>query len=243
MFQEGLDTVSQTLEDTMKPLPELLISVDISATDTPEQIQSLLELFNRYQVHATFFVTLAWAHKYPDDARKLATGHELGLYQPAGAAVLPESDKVRLEQIAGRKVYGFRASGVVEPDFGRWKAAGYVYHAALNGSWYHGWAQPRSMHLKQGCYIIPPSVSSVVRYPLNWPGIWYMPGFVTRYVSRHVIGKDGMLACSFSLEELGGHGTTFSLVAKRLEGYLDYLRSRGVFNTHIGWLYGQLQGR
>ncbi|MVT10993.1 polysaccharide deacetylase family protein [Chitinophaga tropicalis] len=231
----------------MKAIPQLLVSMNI-AVSTPsvadhQQLQpglnAILELFARYRVRATFFVTPAWAEHNPDQAQQLASCHELGIYVPEGAAENPVAARNTLQRITGtRKIYGFRGPGVKR--YTTWKEAGYVYHSGIPAGWLNNRELPRTMYIKDSCFVIPSSVSPVLRYPLGWPGIWYMPELMTRYLGNRILNKDRMLSCNFDLQELSTHSTPFPLVIKRLDGFLAYLQGAGSFSTHIEWLQEQL---
>ena len=46
-----------------------------------EETQKILDILEKYNIKATFFVTGEWVRKYPKDVKKIAeAGHDLGNY-------------------------------------------------------------------------------------------------------------------------------------------------------------------
>ena len=90
------------------------------ATHMRELVDSYLELLERHQVCATFFVVGELARKYPDVLKKIAqAGHELGChgdrhltldqFDRASFAVDLERNRHSVEDAVGISVQGFRA--------------------------------------------------------------------------------------------------------------------------------------
>lgn len=232
----------------MKRIPELLISIDVAVISPSEtdhyklhpELDAILKLFHKYHVRATFFITTAWAEQYPTLTREMAGNHEIGAYVPAGTVMDPGSLKNVLQNITGSAVYGFRGPGAGFQEYPYWREAGYIYNAGMPSGWLNNWNAPRTMYLKDNCYVIPPSVSPLIRYTPGWPTLWYMPELVTKYFSNSILRRDGMLSCNFDLVELSDQDASFNLVLKRLDGFLCFLQTKGTFYTHIEWLQEQL---
>lgn len=115
---------------------------------------SALELFERHNVRATFFITAYWAKHYPDVVRKLAEKHEVAALHYSCSGV--ESTRLLLQEICKKPVYGCRVPGLRPEDYEKLKEAGYLYDASLN-------ATRKTPLQKDGMWIIPSSVSPVFR--------------------------------------------------------------------------------
>ena len=112
----------------------------------PENMERLLELFQRYQVKVTFFWLSYFAERYPELVRRChAAGHEIASHGDAhllayqvGIKAFREDirrSKKILEDIISAPVYGFRAAGFSITDESRWsfeeiRAAGYLYDSS-----------------------------------------------------------------------------------------------------------------
>ena len=108
----------------------------------------VLALFNRFNVHATFF-TLGWvAERFPELVRRIVdAGHEIGSHGMEHIRATDqnraefrsdlERSKKLLEEVSGTPVRGYRAASfsIVEKNF--WaleevQAAGYQYSSSVN---------------------------------------------------------------------------------------------------------------
>jgi hypothetical protein len=253
---------------------KLLISVDVEEFDIPEEygvqvsledklkvshkgLLTMLDLFDKYNVRATFFVTAYWAQHYPELVRQLAVQHEVASHAHFHShfeCSHLESSKTVLQKITGKYVCGFRMPRLQKVDYTALKAAGYVYDASVNPTWlpgrYNNWDKARTMFIEKGCYIIPTSVSPLIRYPVFWLSVKNMPDFVTRYFSNVILNRDQVLSCYFhpwelcDLEKysLPGYISRISglKMQARLESFLQFLQYKGEFCTHIEWLNDQL---
>lgn len=61
--------------DTNKRQAALTFDVDMSS----EKLQTILNILKQHEVKATFFVTGAWANRYPEDLKRICdAGHDIG---------------------------------------------------------------------------------------------------------------------------------------------------------------------
>lgn len=254
----------------MSKVNKLMISVDVEEFDIPlefggqvplreqlsvshDGLMKVLDLFERYQVRATFFITAYWAQHYPELVRQLAARHEVASHTYYHSDFAPEhleSSRLALQDITGMPVYGFRMPRLKPVSTSALKNAGYLYDASLNPTWlpgrYNNWDKPRTPFQEDGLWVMPSSVSPLCRYPVFWLSIKNMPGFVTRHFSNTILRKDRMLASYFhpwELADLSGYTlpgyirrVSGSKMQQRLNGFLQYLRQKGEFCTHIEWL-------
>ena len=212
-----------------------------------------LELFERHNVRATFFITAYWAQHYPQLVRKLAEKHEVAshlYYHSEFKLSHLESSRLVLEEICQKPVYGFRMPRLRPVDYVKLKEAGYLYDASLNPTWlpgrYNNFDKPRTPFLKDGMWIMPSSVSPVFRYPVFWLSVKNMPSFVTNHFSRTILKKDHLLSFYFhpwELSELQGYHLPAYVsrisgvkMYKKLDAFLGFLKEKGEFTTHREWL-------
>ena len=258
----------------MSTTRKMLISVDVEEFDIPEEygvkvsledklnmsregLLLMLALFDKYQVRATFFITAYWAKHHQELVRQLAVKHEVASHAHFHSSFELshlESSKTALQEITGRQIYGFRMPRLQKVDYAALKAAGYVYDASVNPTWlpgrYNNWDKPRTMFIEKDCYIIPTSVSPLLRYPIFWLSVKNMPGFITRHFSKVILKKDQVLSCYFhpwELCDLSKYGlpsyiscVSGTRMIARLESFLRFLQPMGEFCPHIEWLDDQL---
>lgn len=86
-----------------------------------EGLERTLMILDRYQLRVTFFITAAWAQRYPALVHKLTHRHEVAAYGLV--------NKNTLEQITGSRIYGCRMPFALKPDYSALEAAGYLYHS------------------------------------------------------------------------------------------------------------------
>jgi hypothetical protein len=118
-------------------------------------VLSVLELFERHNIRATFFITAYWAKHYPALVRKLSEKHEIAAHLYSEWSQL-ESLRLQLQEICAKPVYGCRMPGLRAENYMKLKDAGYLYDASLNASW-------KMPLLKDGMWIIPSGVSDKLR--------------------------------------------------------------------------------
>lgn len=259
----------------MRKTNKLLISVDVEEFDIPQEfgghvplheqlsvshsgLMRVLDLFEKYQVRATFFVTAYWAQHYPELVRQLAKRHEVAShayyhsnYEPAHL----ESSRLALTEITGMPVNGFRMPRLKPVSTASLLKAGYLYDASLNPTWlpgrYNNLDKPRTPFTENGLWVMPSSVSPLCRYPVFWLSIKNMPDVVTRHFSNTILRKDRMLSCYFHPWELADlhnyqlpgyiRRVSGNRMLERLNSFLQYLQQKGEFCTHIEWLREQAQ--
>ncbi|WP_160713477.1 polysaccharide deacetylase family protein [Chitinophaga solisilvae] len=254
----------------MKQDNRILISVDVEEFDIPEAfgrqvplqekleisrrgLQAALQLFEKYQVRATFFITAYWAQHYPELIRQLALHHEIAshaYYHSSFAEQDMEGSRLVLQEISGQQVRGFRMPGGSRADLKALLRAGYSYDASLNPTWLPGHLnhrrEPRTMYRQDGMWIIPSSVSPLIRYPVFWLTLKNTPLWMSRHFSKVILQKDHYLSFQFHPWELvnireynlPGYISRISgaVMQQKLERYLIFLQQQGRFCAHIDML-------
>lgn len=254
----------------MKEKKRILISVDVEEFDIPEEfgqqvtlqdklevsrrgLQTTLALFEKYDVRATFFITAYWAQHYPELIRQIASRHEIAshaYYHSSFTDADLEGSRLTLQEISGQVVQGFRMPRLKEVNKTALKKAGYLYDASINPTWlpgrYNNWHLPRTLYKDQDLWIVPSSVSPLIRYPIFWLSVKNMPLWVTKHFSNQVLAKDDYLSFYFHPWELTDI-TSYALpgyinrisgerMQWKMDGYLNFLQQKGIFSTHADWL-------
>lgn len=254
----------------MKPDKKLLISVDVEEFDIPEEfgqqvplqeklevsrrgLERTLELFERYHVRATFFITAYWAQHYPELVRQMAATHEIAshaYYHSSFKESDLESSRLALQEISGQQVYGFRMPRLRQVNMTALKAAGYTYDASVNPTWvpgrYNNWHLPRTLFREKEMWIIPSSVSPICRYPVFWLSVKNAPLWMSRHFSKTILKRDKYLSFYFhpwELAELEGYSLpgyisrmSGNKMRDKMEGFLQFLQQQGQFCAHRDFL-------
>jgi len=254
----------------MEPTNRILISVDVEEFDIPEEfgqqvslqekleisrsgLQATLTLFEKYNVRATFFVTAYWAQHYPELVRQVAAKHEIAshaYYHSSFNDADLEGSRIALQEISGQTVHGFRMPRLRKVNMQALKDAGYLYDASVNPTWlpgrYNNWHLPRTVFKENNTWIIPSSVSPLIRYPIFWLSVKNMPLWITRHFSKQVLKKDNYLSFYFHPWELidinaytlPGYIRRISgqKMQRKMDGFLSFLQKQGTFCTHLDLL-------
>lgn len=263
-FPDGADAKPAT-PDTGRPLA--LLSFDVEQFDIPTEygiqldvekqfeigragLATVLELLDRHEAPATFFITAEFALRYTRLVRSIAERsvgggrHEIASHGYTHGDLeeghLKQSREV-LQEITGQRVRGFRRARMAETDTYAVAAAGYTYNASENPIWlpgrYNHFFRPRKPYVvgtASGPLVqIPASATPLVRVPLFWLAFKNMPEWATRLASRWVLSSDNALNTYFHPWEFTDIGTyELPKVVKAMDG--KALAAR--LSRHIAWL-------
>lgn len=121
---EKLITASTSVEGREVPIcsaekeePEISLTFDV--TGSGESVRKILDILEKQQVKATFFVTGEWVQKFPEDTKRILTaGHDLGNnsenHRQMGELSVEECRKEimqlhdRIKELTGREMNLFR---------------------------------------------------------------------------------------------------------------------------------------
>ena len=199
-----------------------LLSFDIEEFDMPfeygktiafeDQIQIsitgstlILDLLAKHQLKATFFSTAVFAINAPEIIKRIITeGHELASHTYYHSKFEPAdllSSKLKLEELYGQKIYGFRMPRMMPVSDQEIENAGYVYNSSINPTWlpgrYNNLGVSRT-YFNQGRVIqLPASVSPQLRIPLFWLSFHNFPLSVYQHLLKRTYQKDGYINIYF----------------------------------------------
>ncbi len=178
------------------------ISKEQQIAITTEGLMPILAMLEKYQVRATFFTTAYYAEQKPEIVRKIAQTHEIAshlYYHSIYELDHILASKLKLEEISGRQVQGFRMPRLKSMEFETLKKAGYVYDSSMNPTYlpgrYNNLSLPTTAYQDKatGIWEIPVSVAPFTRFPLFWLSFKNLPYGLYAYFCRQVIKKRGIL--------------------------------------------------
>ncbi|WP_143307693.1 polysaccharide deacetylase family protein [Chitinophaga vietnamensis] len=254
----------------MKHDKRILISVEVEEFDIPEEfgqqvplqekleisrrgLHATLELFEKHGVRATFFITAYWAQHYPELIRQVASRHEIASHAYYHNTFTPadlEGSRLVLQEISGQQIRGFRMPRLQQVNFPALHKAGYLYDASINPTWmpgrYNHFHLPRTISREENIWIIPASVSPVIRYPINWLSVKNVPLWLSRHFCKTVLRKDNYLSFYFhpwEMTDISNYAlpgyikrTSGINMERKMDCFLQFLRQQGAFCAHIDML-------
>ena len=185
----------------MKDKKIILLSFDIEEFDLPEEFgcqvtenskfeisrkgtEKILEVVNRQNIKATFFVTSNIAEKYPDLIKIMVeNGHEVASHGVSHSSFevedLKKSRRI-LENLSGKKIVGFRMARLAPVKKSDIKEAHYHYESSLNPVFlpgrYNNFRSPL-LPFDEDCGLKQYPISAVpgIRFPLFWLSFKNLP--------------------------------------------------------------------
>jgi peptidoglycan/xylan/chitin deacetylase (PgdA/CDA1 family) len=200
----------------------VLLSFDIEEFDMPfeygkeisfeDQISisragtiSILDLLDKYSVKATFFCTVTFAENIPDLIQRItSSGHELASHGYYHSDFKPEhllQSKLKLEELSGKEITGYRMARMMPVDEKEIEKAGYTYNTSINPTYlpgrYNNFNISRTFFNKENVLQIPASVSPVIRFPLFWLSFHNLPLRIYKFLASWTYKKDKYLNIYF----------------------------------------------
>jgi peptidoglycan/xylan/chitin deacetylase (PgdA/CDA1 family) len=252
--------------------PLALLSFDVEQFDIPTEygieipvdrqfeigragLATVLELLDRHEAPATFFITAEFALRYPKLTRSIADRkrHEIGSHGYTHGELEKghlEESRLALEKVTGEEVRGFRRARMAPTDAYALAAAGYTYNAGENPIWlpgrYNHFFQPRRARVVPtpgGPLVqIPCSATPLLRVPLFWLAFKNLPPWAIKLASRWVLAADGALNTYFHPWEFTEiESYALPPVVKKIDGralrerlsaYILWLQERATLSTY-----------
>lgn len=211
-----------------------------------EGLKAVLELLEKLDIKATFFMTASFAMTYPSLAIKMAEKYEVashGFYHGSFETEdLKKSRKV-LSELTGQKISGFRMARLKPLDDRFIEEAGYNYNSSMNPTYlpgrYNNFFKPRTAYYSNTLLNIPVSVTPLIRFPLFWLSFKNFPLFLIKLASKFTLNNDRYLSLYYHpwefakikeyqlpayIKRLDGEA-----MLSRLERYLTWLKTQGEF--------------
>ncbi len=207
----------------METNPNILLTFDLEEFDLPEEyaqsiskeaqiristegLEAILALLDKYNLRATFFTTAYYAENKPDIMRKIAEKHEVASHLYYHSVYNDDhilASKLKLEEIIGKKIWGFRMPRLKKTDLSIVKQAGYLYDSSINPTYlpsrYNNLAYPTTLYkdTKADLWELPFSVSPYLRFPLFWLSFKNIPFALYLFFCRQVLRKTSYLHLYF----------------------------------------------
>jgi peptidoglycan/xylan/chitin deacetylase (PgdA/CDA1 family) len=165
----------------------------------------ILDLLQKHELKATFFSTAIFAIHAPGLIKRIRNeGHELASHTYYHSKFEPQdllASKLKLQEIFGAEVYGFRMPRMMPVSIEEIENAGYCYNSSINPTWlpgrYNNLSSPR-VYFKQGKVLqLPASVSPVLRIPLFWLAFHNFPLWFYKYLIKKTHRKDSYINIYF----------------------------------------------
>jgi peptidoglycan/xylan/chitin deacetylase (PgdA/CDA1 family) len=250
----------------------ILLTFDVEEFDLPNEYENhigsneqisvstsgllkVLELLDKYDIRATFFVTAVFAEQNPQLIKEISVNNEIAshtcfhsFFENSHVA----NSKTKLEEIIGKKIYGFRMPRLEKIDLEIVKNAGYSYDSSINPTVipnrYNNLLKPRKLYIdkKTGIKILPFSVSPVIRFPLFWLSFKNVNYRLYLWMCKLALQKDDYLHLCFHPWEFSniGHYKIPKYINKisgseyiiRFERLLRDLKKEADFSTIIDFI-------
>ncbi|MBS7563096.1 polysaccharide deacetylase family protein [Mucilaginibacter sp. Bleaf8] len=200
----------------------ILLSFDIEEFDMPfeygkslpfdEQLAistagtlSILQSLRKASVKATFYCTANYAQHKQDIIKQIVDeGHELASHGYYHSDFKPEhllQSRLKLQELTGVEVKGYRMARMMPVDEKEIERAGYIYNSSINPTWlpgrYNNFSKPRTWFYNENVLQLPSSVSPVIRFPLFWLSFHNLPMRLIKLLSSATHSKDGYLNLYF----------------------------------------------
>ncbi|MFD2146789.1 polysaccharide deacetylase [Mucilaginibacter antarcticus] len=137
-------------------------------------------------------------------AKMVDEGHEIashGYYHSDFKVEHLLQSKIKLEEISGTPVTGFRMARMMPVDEAEIAKAGYAYNTSMNPTFipgrYNNFSKPRAWFFDHDVLQIPASVSPLVRFPLFWLTFHNVGLPLIKWMSAAAHRKDGYLNLYF----------------------------------------------
>lgn len=166
---------------------------------------AILNLLDKHQIKATFFCTVTFAQNIPDLITRITTsGHELASHGYYHSDFKPEhllQSKLKLEELSGKEVTGYRMARMMPVDEKEIEKAGYTYNTSINPTYlpgrYNNFNVSRTFFIKENVLQIPASVSPLIRFPLFWLSFHNLPLSLYKFLAKWTYNKDNYLNVYF----------------------------------------------
>lgn len=166
---------------------------------------AILDLLDKHKIKATFFCTVTFAENVPDLIQHITTsGHELASHGYYHSDFKPEhllQSRIKLQELSGQKITGYRMARMMPVDEKEIEKAGYTYNTSINPTYlpgrYNNFSISRTHFRKQNVLQIPASVTPIIRFPLFWLSFHNLPLNIYKFLAQWTYKKDHYLNVYF----------------------------------------------
>lgn len=235
---------------------DLLLELGRQDIDAERQINisskglfNILDVLDRQEISATFYSTLYFMeHITPElRGRLLAQDHEIASHGVLHSEWHQEDylkSRLGLQALTGQAIKGFRMARMQAVDYQALRDAGYSYDSSLHPTWlpgrYNHLSEPRlPQRHNNGLWLLPASVTPVLRLPLFWLAVHNYPQQIYKWLALWTARNDSYLNIYLhpwefaDLRDLPYRIPSYILrnsgeaLSKRLEDLIVYLSKQG----------------
>ena len=213
-------------------------------------MERILALLKKYDAKATIFCTAFYAENAPEQLQRIAAdGHEIashGYYHDRFETADLLKSRLKLAEITGKNIVGFRMARMAAVDNQAIEAAGYAYDSSLNPTWlpgrYNYLDKPRTtFNILENLKVIPASVTPFLRFPLFWLSFKNLPLFLYKHMVEQTLNTDNYVNLYFHPWEFNSL-KQFNLpsyvkrvddvvLLNKLEDFICYFKDKAQFTT------------
>lgn len=225
------------------------VSLETQMETSARGLQQILDLLAEHRIQATFFTTAQFAVHHPRLITHAGERHEIashGYFHSRFEESDLRTSRVKLEEVSGQPVHGFRRARMAPTDEQQISAAGYRYNSSSNPTWipgrYNNLRAPRRPYCTRDLLNIPVSTVPIVRAPLFWLSFKIIPALILRLALRTTLHSDGHLALYFhpwefvdlSSFQIPGYikRRCGNEMIQCLSDFIRYLKEHGDFQTY-----------
>lgn len=165
----------------------------------------ILDLLAKHDMKATFFSTAVFAINAPEIIERIKQeGHELAshtYYHSKFETADLLNSKLKLEEISGLPVKGFRMPRMMPVSDEEIEKAGYIYNSSINPTYlpgrYNNLHIPRTYFKEGNVWQLPASVSPIFRIPLFWLSFHNFPLWYYKHLFKKAYQRDGYINIYF----------------------------------------------
>lgn len=181
------------------------ISFDRQMEISIQGTQNILEILSAHDVKATFFITANFAIHASETVKNIVQkGHEVashGYYHSDFKNEHLLQSRLKLEEISGEKITGYRMARMMPVDEQEIAKAGYQYNTSINPTFlpgrYNNLHISRTAFRQSGVWQIPASVTPLLRFPLFWLSFHNLPFLLYKKMADRTLRKDKYLNIYF----------------------------------------------
>lgn len=229
------------------------ISFDDQINISIKGTNSILDLLAKYSIKATFFSTAIFAINAPQVIERIKNeGHELAshTYYHSKFEVKDLLDsKLKLEELFGSEIYGFRMPRMMPVSDLEIEKAGYTYNSSINPTFLPG--RYNNLHISRTFYKLEnvlqlPASVSPFRIPLFWLSFHNFPLWYYKMLVKRTYQKDGYINIYFhpweftdltDKERFGFPGyvskNSGEKMIARMDNFMNWLNEQGFANGTI----------
>jgi peptidoglycan/xylan/chitin deacetylase (PgdA/CDA1 family) len=166
---------------------------------------TVLDILRSAAIKATFYCTANYAIHRPAVISQIVNeGHEIashGFYHSEFHTEHLLQSKLKLEELSGTPIKGFRMPRMMPVNPDELVKAGYNYNSSTNPTWlpgrYNNFNEPRTWFHHHQLLQLPVSVSPGIRIPLFWLSFHNLPLTLIKWLASATYKKDGYLNLYF----------------------------------------------